>query len=474
MATVRAFLGQCVDLLLGPVQPLAEQSEELADLQKDLASSVAWSFQALLAASAFCAVTAAGHDDWDLLTQASTAAAAGSETELPLVSVKLAFLPFLLIAPIALLAMQIYLQIQSHALLLLPRATENSLIRNHDRWWPISLLGFASYIVVPMVTLFLLWKIWPRRFSDDPVIFHDIRFHIGRAAVGAALLISCMASLRGALADRRCLVRLNGHIARRRMSRKPAFGLVLVFLGISVSIGIAFSDRHLELRKAPLDGADLRYFDLSDADLREARLKGALMGGAMLPNATLAGASMDNADLRGAQLTGADLSQSRLNNADLTGAWLVGANLRRVEAEGAHFDWAWLVGAVFEPLPATPADRTKPAKPEELAYAQAGTIQKMALGGAQMCAAVITPGHWKDRAVQVGEIDVTGGQPFYDEKDTRPIPAQLHAAPLSRAIDGAPGGRERFLADALEHCFLKLRICALNPFPSQCDWTSGE
>ena len=470
---VRARLERCADYLLGPGEPIAEDSENLLDLHKDLATSLAWSFQALLAASAFCAVTAASHDDWDLLTQA-TPAASGGETELPLISVKLAFLPFLLIGPLALLAMQIYLQIQTHAMLLMPRANENSLIRNHDEWWPISLIGFASYMVVPLVMVFLLWKIWPRRFSDDPLLFSDMRFHIGRVAIGAALAISCIAALRGALSDRRYLKQLDGQTIRRRFTRQAIVCMVMTFLGGSFWVGTAFSDRHLELRKAPLDGADLRYFDLSGADLREARLRGALMGGALLPNAKLAGASLDNADLRGAQLTGADLSQSRLNNADLTGAWLVGANLRRVEAEGARFDSAWMVGATFEPLPATLVDRTKPVTPVDVAYAEAGKIDKLSFGGAKMCAAMITPGHWKEQSIQVGEIDVRGGQPFYDASDTRLIPRQLHAAPLSKSIDSAPGGRDRFLADALEQCFVKLQICAQDPYPAQCDWKSGE
>ncbi len=65
------------------------------------------------------------------------------------------------------------------------------------------------------------------------------------------------------------------------------------------------------LRRANLEGADLRGADLSNSNLARANLKGANLTGANLKNTVLF-----RADLRGADLTDAKgLKQDRLNRA---------------------------------------------------------------------------------------------------------------------------------------------------------------
>jgi Pentapeptide repeats (8 copies) len=75
----------------------------------------------------------------------------------------------------------------------------------------------------------------------------------------------------------------------------------------------------VDLRKARLDGVDLRYANLVECDLR----------GAFLSGANLADTSLDSADLRGAQVTGIDFRHAGLIGADARGVVFDGgADLR--------------------------------------------------------------------------------------------------------------------------------------------------
>jgi uncharacterized protein YjbI with pentapeptide repeats len=113
----------------------------------------------------------------------------------------------------------------------------------------------------------------------------------------------------------------------------------------------------------PVDGVDLRRFDLGYADaqytfLAKARLEDAILDRADLKFADLRlayldrakarGAYLSHADLRRARLNGADLEGAFLDSADLTGANLAGANLAGACLQGANLDGAVLAGAVFE------------------------------------------------------------------------------------------------------------------------------
>lgn len=440
------------------------------DLRKDLAASVAWSFQALLAAAAFCAVTAASHDDWELLAGAAAQGANG-DIEVPIVGLKVAFLFFFLVGPPVLLAMQVYLQVQSRALLRLgSAASANGLLSNHEQWWPLSLLGFASYAALPLTTAFLLWKVWPRRFVDDPLLFGDVRMNVFTGVIALYFLAACVSSWRGAWEDWRCLRLTPDHAGRpRRLNRFRTALAALLLPGLVAALAVALPMRRLEMRKAPMERSDLRYFDMRGADLREARLTGALMGGAMLADAEMGGATLDDADLRGAQLSRADLSYARLNDADLTGAWLVKANLLRVEAEGARFQYAWMPGALLEPVPRTSLNRTAAPTDAERAYAKAGVITAANFDQAKLCGAQIMPGHWA-RDVSLGEGETTGGPPFYDPRnltDDRQMPPGFRAEPFPHG-PGQPQGRADFVAERLARCMTELKVCEAHGFPQPC------
>ncbi len=104
------------------------------------------------------------------------------------------------------------------------------------------------------------------------------------------------------------------------------------------------------LRRAFLDGADLRELelpkiDLSESsfvranlggtDLSEAYLEGASFAGATLEKAILMGARLGKAKFRRARLVGADLSEAALGEADLTLADLRTATLDKANLDGA-------------------------------------------------------------------------------------------------------------------------------------------
>ncbi|HET9868759.1 MAG TPA: pentapeptide repeat-containing protein, partial [Nitrospira sp.] len=113
----------------------------------------------------------------------------------------------------------------------------------------------------------------------------------------------------------------------------------------------------------PVDGVDLRGFDLGYADaqntfLAKARLEEAILVSADLKFADLRFAHLDRVQARGAYLSHADLRRARLIRADLEGAFLDEADLRGALLQaaklsgaclrGANLAGAQLTGAVFE------------------------------------------------------------------------------------------------------------------------------
>ncbi|MEM0996694.1 MAG: pentapeptide repeat-containing protein [Bacteroidota bacterium] len=94
----------------------------------------------------------------------------------------------------------------------------------------------------------------------------------------------------------------------------------------------AFAD----LRRADLQGADLRLVDLQRADLKQANLRFARLDSADLLNACLWGIQLDSAKLPGAMLRRTDLRWAEINGADLAGANLNGANLRDAKLRGTR------------------------------------------------------------------------------------------------------------------------------------------
>jgi hypothetical protein len=96
----------------------------------------------------------------------------------------------------------------------------------------------------------------------------------------------------------------------------------------------------LDLRQAPLTGADLGGLslpraDLTGATLARARLGRAVLVGGRLLQADLRGADAAGADLRHADLRFARLHRTNLRQADLRGADLTGANLWGADLTGA-------------------------------------------------------------------------------------------------------------------------------------------
>ena len=98
---------------------------------------------------------------------------------------------------------------------------------------------------------------------------------------------------------------------------------LLKFNALNACVGCDLS--RVNLTKANLTGADLRYAYLGKANLTEADLTGAHLSGAFLREANLTGADLTGADLKEAilhraNLTDADLTETKLKNAEIKGA----------------------------------------------------------------------------------------------------------------------------------------------------------
>lgn len=105
-----------------------------------------------------------------------------------------------------------------------------------------------------------------------------------------------------------------------------------------------------QLRRASLDGLDLRDLILCAANLQDASLVSVNLDNAILTGSALANANLQNASLAGARLVnvnflGADLAGASLAQANLSGALLGGAVLRSTDFSGAELTGASVRGA---------------------------------------------------------------------------------------------------------------------------------
>jgi uncharacterized protein YjbI with pentapeptide repeats len=105
-------------------------------------------------------------------------------------------------------------------------------------------------------------------------------------------------------------------------------------------------DKKLDLTKADLAGADLKWADLRRANLRGADLRGANLREADLSWANLREASLSAADLCGANLRWASLSEADLSGANFSKADLGEANLTRARLAETNFGAACLRNAM--------------------------------------------------------------------------------------------------------------------------------
>jgi uncharacterized protein YjbI with pentapeptide repeats len=107
------------------------------------------------------------------------------------------------------------------------------------------------------------------------------------------------------------------------------------------------------LKKANLTNASLAYAYLHRSDLRGANLSGANLHGALLPNANLGGADLTKANLTRSNLVEANLEDANLGLAMLQYATLVGATVERTRLAGC-----WVYGLSVWNLKGTPKDQS--------------------------------------------------------------------------------------------------------------------
>lgn len=111
-----------------------------------------------------------------------------------------------------------------------------------------------------------------------------------------------------------------------------------------------------DLSDADLSNADLRYANLSGIDLIDTNLSGADLRYAdlccaNLSKADLNGADLRNANLSNARLSSANLSGSYLRNANLSGVCLSKTNLSNTNLSSTNLSGAYLIGAYFPESP---------------------------------------------------------------------------------------------------------------------------
>ena len=131
----------------------------------------------------------------------------------------------------------------------------------------------------------------------------------------------------------------------------------------------------INLREAPLAGADLRGMNLDSADFREADLRGVRFGDKPAKKnivrdnedriisgaATIAASSLKNADFRGADIGEndmivADLSLTDCQGANFSETDLTGAKFIKTNLKGASLAESSLIGANFRKADLTDAD----------------------------------------------------------------------------------------------------------------------
>ena len=392
-------------------QAAPSTAEYDANLVKDLASSLAWAFQSMVIASAFCALTVLGHGDVELIaTSATGAVTTASSVDVPLLGLKLLFPAFCAVSPWVLVSIQFYLWIQAQALLKSPGGTQaNGLMRNHADMWPLSLLSIALYVVVPATILVIFWKVSALRYADQ-----TWRLNPWQGCVLLAFALSLMLSVLALRVDWGHRDKFASHWTGRLAG--AVFGvLLLAAFGV---IGWQGHQRGMNLRNTNLAGGDLRRYQLAGADLTGADLRTAVLSGVQLQGAILEEANLDYADLRGANLADAELMHARLGNTDLRGSCLTGANLEAVSVQNADFRYAWMLGAFFQPQPSTKRLQLKDIvsdKPPADASHEEPPITQAHFDGAVLCGTEIVPAKWADSA-DIGTPSKSGG-PYYINSD---------------------------------------------------------
>ena len=127
-------------------------------------------------------------------------------------------------------------------------------------------------------------------------------------------------------------------------------GATLRWANLSTTDLSGASLRKETFNEANLSGASLRKANLSEATLREANLSGADLSGADLSGTNLRAANLITADLSKSDLSRADLSRANfggatLSEANLSAATLIETNLSRATLDVANLSKANLSGA---------------------------------------------------------------------------------------------------------------------------------
>ncbi|MFT5485399.1 MAG: hypothetical protein ACI9JL_003948 [Paracoccaceae bacterium] len=295
-----------------------------------------------LAVLVFCATTVDSPE--------STLLAANAALKVPYLDSEIRVSSFLLLGPIAMIAMVIYLHVLIERFDELPddrRNTEQFLWLTMKSPVMIVARSFLYYYATPCIFILFAWKAMPR-----PEYGYLAILSISGMA-GAVLMQMWRATGRrrknyftgvwlavtiGAI----WLVTVKGLMISNYLLHERKIDLMRVDLAASDLRDVRLINSHLEgaiLKRANLQRADLSLANLTTADLDDANLRAA-----NLRNTTLTGASLQNALLQPQKVNGvstpADLRYAKIRNANLTNA-----QMQWVELAEAEFIDSVLTGA---------------------------------------------------------------------------------------------------------------------------------
>lgn len=295
-----------------------------------------------LAVLVFCATTVDSPE--------STLLAANAALKVPYLDSEIRVSSFLLLGPIAMIAMVIYLHVLIERFDELPdarRDTEQFLWLTMKSPVMIVARSFLYYYATPCIFIVFAWKAMPRPEYGYLAILSisgmagAILLQMWRATgrrwknyfTGLWLAVSI-----GAI----WLVTVKGLMISNYLLHERKIDLMRVDLAASDLRDVRLINSHLEganLKRANLQRADLSLANLTTADLEDANLRAA-----NLRNATLTGASLQNALLQPQKVNGistpADLRYAKIRNANLANA-----QMQRVQLAEAEFIDSVLTGA---------------------------------------------------------------------------------------------------------------------------------
>ena len=362
--------------------------EDLRRQHDEVSRAISKSLLVLVAFASFCEVL--------LGTPDVSVVGNDARIQLPVAGTAIYFATFLVVGPLALIAVLLYLQIVVGYWLTVSRQLESKypglpFVFNLRARAAVYFSNFLFYWLVPVILATFAWKALPRSEAPWQILLFgvstiallfvqirrrpDPRTRSGSGRLWLAIfattcftVFAAIGSLLGAAAISRPLNLSNADLSKQDLRGVNFGGAYLRETNLSgadlegANLTGSFLERanlnganlqKARLKRAHLMGAFLAEVNLTDTDLRRADLAEAVLNKANLQGADLEGASLmhtrlKEVNLKAANLSRADLTQADLRETDLENANLTRANLRTAYLKGANLQEANLTAAILE------------------------------------------------------------------------------------------------------------------------------